>query len=168
MNDAREDGPRALIVCVSEHHGNTHKVATAMAEALGTEVVEPEEVDLTELHRYDVIGFGSGIYFEAPDKRLARLVGRLPAGAGRAVFTFSTSGAMPIPRMGMSDVRRRLRARGYKVLGDFNCRGLDTVGPLRFIGGLNKGRPNYADLSRAASFAREMQTRATSASTTTR
>ena len=168
MDEDREDGPRALIVCVSEHHGNTHKVAMAMAEALGAEVVEPEQVDLTELHRYDVIGFGSGIYFGVPDQRLARLIGRMPHGAGRATFTFTTSGARLIPWMGMSNVRSRLRARGYKVLGDFNCRGFDTVGPLRFFGGVNKGRPNFADLSRAARFAREMRVRATTASPTTR
>jgi len=72
-----------------------------------------------------------------------------------------------IPWMGMSSVRDRLRHKGYKVLGDFNCRGFDTVGPLRFLGGLNRGRPNHGDLARAKLFAREARVRATSASVTT-
>ena len=91
----------------------------------------------------------------------------MPAGAGRAAFTFTTSGMFLIPWMGMSDVRNRLRDKGYKVLDDFNCRGLDTVGPLRFIGGVNRGRPDEGDLARARKFALEMRARAMTASPTT-
>ena len=159
--------PSALMVCVSEHHGNTRQVAEAMAEVLEAEVVEPQDVGVTDLARYDLVGFGSGIYFGAADHRLVELIDRLPPGAGRSVFTFSTSGMVLIPWMGMSNVRDRLRHKGYKVLGDFNCRGFDTVGPLRFFGGVNRGRPNHGDLARAKLFARGVRVRATTASTTT-
>lgn len=152
--------PKALIVCVSDHHGNTREVADAMATVLGARVVEPETVDVHELERHDLIGFGSGIYFGVVHPRLIELIGRLPAGEGRSVFTFSTSGMFLLPWLGTSGVRDRMRDLGYRVLGDFNCRGLDTVGPLRLIGGINQGRPDEHDLARARRFAGDVQAQA--------
>jgi hypothetical protein len=34
--------------------------------------------------------------------------------------------------------------------------GWDTVGPLKWIGGIQKGRPNQRDLEQAAAFARSV------------
>ena len=159
--------PSALIVCVSEHHGNTRLLADVLAETLDAEVVEPEAVDVTELPSYDLLAFGSGIYFGSVDDRLLDLVDRMPHGAGRAVLTFSTSGMFLIPWMGTSVLRRRLRDKGYRVLDDFNCRGYDTAGPLRFIGGINQGRPNANDLDRARRFARVARVRSVGVSPAT-
>jgi hypothetical protein len=68
-------------------------VADRMVEVLGAEVVEPEAVDVETLGDYDLVGFGSGIYFMAVHPRLWKLVRRLPRGDGIRVFTFFTSGA---------------------------------------------------------------------------
>jgi flavodoxin len=38
-------------------------------------------------------------------------------------------------------------------VGDFVCKALDTYGPLKLIGGLNKGRPNEEDYQKAREFA---------------
>jgi flavodoxin len=160
MAEKRVGRPTSLIVCVSEHHGNTRAVAEAMAAAIGAEVRDPEAVDLGDLGRYDLVGFGSGIYVGVVHPRLIELVDRLPPGEGRSAFTFSTSGMFLLPWLGTSDLRNRLRDHGYRLLDDFNCRGLDTVGPLRFVGGLNRGRPDARDLARATQFARDMQRRA--------
>lgn len=56
-------------------------------------------------------------------------------------------------------IQRRLVLKGFRVLGSFSCRGFDTVGPLRLVGGLNKGRPNVRDLDLAA-FAARLRDRA--------
>ena len=156
MTEKRAVPPRALIVCASRHHGNTHKVAVAMAKAFGAQVVEPEAVAISDVRDYDVLGFGSGIYFGVSDPELIDLVDRLPPGAGQPVFTFSTSGSFLLPTLGTSHLRNRLRDRHYDVVGDFNCRGLDTVGLLRFIGGVNRGRPDERDLDRATDFAEDV------------
>jgi len=34
-----------------------------MAETLGATLLEPEEIDKSTLQDYDLIGFGSGIYY---------------------------------------------------------------------------------------------------------
>jgi flavodoxin len=145
---------KSLIVCVSTSHGNTRRVADRMAEVLHAEVVEREAVDLDTLGEYDLVGFGSGIFFTTAHPRLWRLVCRLPRVHGSRAFTFFTSGGPEVPLVGYSQpIRYVLALKGFCVLGSFSCRGLNTIGLLRLVGGYNKDRPNGGDLDRAAAFA---------------
>lgn len=151
---------KSLIVCVSKSHGNTRRVADRMAEVLGAEVLEPESVDPRQLREYDLVGFGSGIYYMAFDARIRKLIGRLPDVDGVRAFTFFTSGARQMPLMDYTKpIRVPLAAKGFEVLDSFSCRGFDTVGPFGFIGGINRGRPGDHDLDRAAAFAERLRNR---------
>ena len=49
---------KTLIVCVSEHHGNTKKIAGAMAAVLDAEVSHHDDVNVEALGDYDLIGLG--------------------------------------------------------------------------------------------------------------
>ncbi|MEY8016966.1 flavodoxin family protein [Mycobacterium servetii] len=151
---------KSLIVCVSKSHGNTRRVADRMAEVLGAEIVEPESADPAKFGDYDLVGFGSGIYYMAPDARLRNLIRRLPHVDGVRAFTFFTSGAREIPLLGYSKtLRKPLAAKGFEVLDSFSCRGFDTVGPFGLVGGINRGRPDERDLDRAAEFAERLHKR---------
>ena len=151
---------KSLIVCVSKSHGNTRRVADRMAEVLDAEVVAPESVDPETLREYDLVGFGSGIYYMTVDARLRKLLGRVTAVADVRAFTFFTSGARKIPLMDYNKpVRKQLESKGFEVIGSFSCRGFDTVGPFGLIGGINKGRPDDRDLDRAAAFAARLRKR---------
>ena len=153
---------KSLIVCVSISQGNTRRVADRMAEVLHADVVEPEAVDPEALRDYDLVGFGSGIYFNRVHPRLWKLVRGLPRVDGVAAFTLFTSGGPELPRVGYSrPIRRQLTSKGFRVLDSFSCRGLDNVGPLRLVGGFNKGRPNERDLDRAAAFAARLNEQVT-------
>ncbi|ORB74380.1 flavodoxin family protein [Mycobacterium scrofulaceum] len=153
---------RSLIVCASRSHGNTRLVADRMAEVLDAEVVTPESVGPEIVRDYDLIGFGSGIYYMMADARLRKLIRQLPAADHHtAAFTFFTSGAREIPLLGYHrPLRDKLEDKGFEVIGSFSCRGLDTVGPFGFVGGINRGRPNVHDLDRAAAFAARVRKRA--------
>ncbi|MGO9040979.1 MAG: flavodoxin family protein [Mycobacterium sp.] len=151
---------KSLIVCVSKSHGNTRRVADRMAEVLGAEVVDPESVDPVKLREYDLVGFGSGIYYMAFDPRIRQLIRRLPNVDGVRAFTFFTSGAREIPLLDYTHpIRKPLAGRGFDLLDTFSCRGFDTVGPFGFIGGINRGRPSDHDLDRAAAFAERLRKR---------
>jgi len=152
---------KALIVCASRSHGNTRRVADRIAEALDAEVVAPEAVDPSVVGNYDVVGFGSGIYYMMVDARLRKLIRRLPAVDHHIkAFTFFTSGAREIPLLGYNrSVRQQLEQKGFEVIGSFSCRGFDAVGPFGFVGGINRGRPNDDDLDRAAAFAGRLRKR---------
>ncbi len=149
---------KSLIVCTSTSHGNKRRVADRIAEVLQADVVTPDDVDADTIADYDVVGFGSGIYFMAVHPSLLQLIRGLPQISGVSAFTFFTSGSRELPVFRYSStIRRELAAKGFKDLGSFSCRGFDAVGPLRFVGGVNKGRPNADDLDKAAAFASKVR-----------
>ena len=149
-----------IVVCASRSHGNTRKIAEVMAEVLDARVLSPADVDASELASHDLVGFGSGVYAMRLDAELRELVDSLPAGEGRHVFLFATSGAPELPWLGFTrEVRDALESRGYRLDGTFTCRGWDTWGPLGCVGGLNRGRPNARDLRNAERFAVELRDR---------
>lgn len=87
---------RALIVYVSIHHKNTEKVAKAMADVLNADLSKPWKIKPAEVGKYDLVGFGSGIYWWRHHWALLRLVDNLPRMEGKKAFIFSTAG-MNIP-----------------------------------------------------------------------
>ena len=54
---------KVLIIYISIHHGNTEKVVKEMAQVLDAKLLKLGEVNVHNLSEYDLIGFGSGIYF---------------------------------------------------------------------------------------------------------
>lgn len=73
---------------------------------------------------------------------------------GKEAFVFSTSA-----EGGDRDnepFKKLLIAKGYDVIGSFACKGFTTFGPLKLIGGINKGRPNDSDIESARNFARRL------------
>ncbi|MFJ4095363.1 hypothetical protein ACIPYS_27565 [Kitasatospora sp. NPDC089913] len=67
---------------------------------------------------------------------------------------FATSGLPEFPPMPFARPLSRLLARkGFEVAGSFSCRAFDTWAPFRPVGGINKQRPDDADLAAAHAFA---------------
>lgn len=146
---------KTLIVCVSVSHGNTKKIADAMAGVLDATVVDPDEIDATTIAGYDLVGFGSGIFGMAFHPRLRDFVRNLPRVHGRkAAFVFATRGGPKLTsRLYLPRMERLLGAKGFHLAGTFSCLGYDTWRPLQLVGGLNKGHPDVVDLDAARSFA---------------
>jgi flavodoxin len=144
-------------VCVSVSHGNTRKVADAMADVLAADVRTPAEIAPAAVAEYELVGVGSGVFAMAPHPEIAAFVDRLPRVDGVRAFVFATSGLGRIlTRPGTRSLAARLRDKGFRVGDSFCCRGYDTWLPLRLVGGLNKGRPNTTDLDHARAFARRL------------
>ncbi|MDD1718400.1 MAG: flavodoxin family protein [Methanoregulaceae archaeon] len=154
---------KSLLVLCSYHHHNTEKIAGVIAKVLDAEIKLPRQVTPDELREYDLIGFGSGIYSATFHASLLDLADRLPQVTGRPAFIFSTFGA-PSAFAGRefvennhSQIREKLRGKGYTVIGEFGCAGWNTNSFLKLFGGINKGRPDAADLGRAEEFARNLK-----------
>lgn len=60
---------------------------------------------------------------------------------------------------GAKKLARIAAEKGCSVLGEFGCKGYDTFGPFKLVGGLAKGRPDEGDLDRARGFFRDILTR---------
>ncbi|HEC76195.1 MAG TPA: flavodoxin [Thermoplasmatales archaeon] len=145
---------KTLIIYVSFHHRNTERIANEIAEVMNAEMVKPEEVKIENILSYDLIGFGSGIYFMKHHPSLLKIIDKLPV-VDKMAFIFSTKGAFPIWLCHMT-IKRKLKQKGFKIIGEFSCRGFDTYGPLKYIKGINKGKPDENDLNNAREFARNL------------
>lgn len=148
-----------LIVYKSVHHGNTEKVAKAMAEILDADLGAPEDIDSGIVVDYDLIGFGSGIYHSKHHGSILDFVDEVSPERGKKAFIFSTSGmrSFPIFHDFNKALLKRLNSVGFKVIDNFSCRGYDTNGVLEYIGGINKGKPDQEDLENAREFARSLE-----------
>ena len=145
---------KVLITYNSVHRGNTEKVAKAMAEAIGADILKYDEVDGYNILDYDLVGFGSGIYYGKANKDMIEFIDNLPPIRNRKAFIFTTSGKGN-PNYS-SSLAKRVSETGFEVIGEFTCKAFDVWGPLKLIGGINKGRPNTDDLKSAEIFVEEL------------
>ncbi len=150
---------KTLMICKSVHHHSTARVAERISDVLGAVVVLPEEVPYTSLDEYDLIGFGSGVYYGRFHDALCNWVGGLPEKtlAQKPAFVFSTSGLSCLWKLWHGPFTKELARKGFDVIGEFHCRGFDSWGPLWLAGGINRRHPDEHDLSRADEFAHSIQ-----------
>jgi flavodoxin len=148
---------KILIILFSSQSNNTIKIANAIAKVLDAEINSPQQVNLNDLQKYDLIGFGSGIFDEKHHVSLLELVDRLPPFPNKKTFIFSTSGisrnSLPEHDDPHTALREMLTTKGFNIIGEFNCVGFNNNSFLKIIGGMNKGRPNNDDVRQAEEFA---------------
>jgi flavodoxin len=160
---------KVLVILAGSPAGSTAKVAKAIAEGLGARVVGPDQADGAGIGDFALVGFGSGIFHGEHHAALLALADRLPPASHAKAFLFSTCGiparfASPemlvdYSRRNHAALRERLRAKGYVIVGEFGCPGFNDNKFLKLFGGLNRGRPNAADLGRAKLFAKGLKKR---------
>ena len=152
---------RSLIILYSYHHNNTEKVAKVISRVLEAQVKTPEQVDLEELQEYDLVGFGSGIYGDKHHESLLSLADRLPSVSKAKAFLFSTSAMINEWKVAddHSALGEKLQSKGYTIIDEFACKGFNTNSFLKYLGGMNKGRPNSEDLKNAEEFANNLKTK---------
>lgn len=147
---------KAIVIFQSVHKGNTKKIAEALAKELSAKLVKPGEIKVNDLTNYDLIGFGSGIYFWKHHQDILALAEKMPPSPGQKVFLFSTAGLPPLKAVWHSALRKILKKKGFRIVGEFTCAGHDEVSFLKKIGGINKGRPNANDIAKAKQFANSL------------
>lgn len=148
---------KTLIICKSIHHQNTKKIAQVFAKILKAEIADPDTFDPKNLDKFDLVGFGSGIYMWKHHQTLFSFAKKLPQQKNKKAFIFSTSG---VGQMGINQnhktLKKILKSKKFAIVGEFTCPGWDTFGPFKLIGGLNRGRPNSEDLKKAQVFAKKL------------
>lgn len=143
---------KIAIVYYSQHHGNTKKLLDAIKE-LGDikliNVVECKEADLSE---YDIIGFASGIYFGKFSEAVIKFAkNNLPS--QKRVFLINTYG---VKGNYTKEIKQVITEKSCKLLGTYGCRGFDTFGPFKLVGGIAKGHPDESDVNGAIEFFRKI------------
>ena len=146
---------KTLIIYASIHNGNTEKIARSMAEALDAKLVKSSEIKTDKLSEYDLIGFGSGIYFGKHHKSLLDFIFQLQGQNNKKAFIFSTRGIFPIS-VCHRIIKKQLLKKEFEIVDEFSCKGFDDYGPLKLIRGINKNKPDEKNLNDAKKFAIEL------------
>ncbi len=144
---------KALIIYYSMYNGHTKIIAQSMAEVIGAELINAEELNDIDALKYDLIGFGSGVYNQSMHPVLSEIIEKINL-KDKNVFVFSTSAAGI--EMYNKNVISLLSAKGAVLNGSFACKGYYSNNLLKIIGGINKGRPNDNDIKNANDFAKKI------------
>ena len=152
-----------MIFLYSYHHGNTRKIANAIAPIINAEIIEVDKMDtggfdFSSLKQCPLIGFGAGIDSGKHYKQILYFAEKLPNLKNQKAFIFSTSAIYNKKKMHKDHkaLRDLLQNKGLEIRGEFSCPGFNTNSFLKYFGGMNKGRPNAEDLKRAVLFAEEL------------
>ena len=140
---------KTVICYYSRHHGNTRKILEAMARGNDVDLVDVTSRVAVHLENYDCIGFASGIYYSRFQETVLDFARQyLPK--GKDVFFVYTCGSM---RKGYTRaITEVVTDKEANILGEYGCRGFDTFGPFKLIGGIAKGHPNAEELQKAREF----------------
>ncbi len=143
----------AICYC-SRHHGNTLKVLEAMAREGEIDLIDVTARQTVRLEDYDCIGFASGVYFGKFHDSVP-IFARQYLPQGKPVFFVCTyGGSKGAASKTLSEIAK---GKECPVLGEFGCKGYDTFGPFKLVGGIAKERPNEQDLENARRFYREIR-----------
>ena len=130
---------KTAVCYYSRHHGNTRKVLDAMADEGNLDLIDVTTRQTVRLEEYDCIGFASGIYGFDVQKAVVEFARQyLPQ--GKSVFFVYTYGGAK--GSGAKSVAEIAREKNCPVLGEFSCKGYDTFGSFKLIGGIAKGHPD--------------------------
>ena len=140
---------KTAICYYSRHHGNTLKVLEAMARGNDIDLIDVTARTAVHLEEYDCIGFASGIYYSKFQKSVLDFAGQyLPE--GKDVFFVYTCGS--VGKGYTKAIAEAAAAKKAHILGEYGCRGFDTFGPFKLVGGIAKGHPDADDLQKARDF----------------
>lgn len=160
---------KSVLVLYSYHHNNTEKIAKSIAKVLDANIKKPQELNPEDLQKYDLIGFGSGMYDGKHHESLLELVDKLSQVTDKKAFIFSTCGIPGVFAKSISPqneeifvqqhlgLREKLKSKGYNIAGEFGCPGFNTNSFLKWFGGINRDRPNAEDLKSAEMFAYKLK-----------
>ena len=140
---------KSVIIYASTHHGNTKKVVETIAAEHEIELIDATKVHEKELSEYDLIGFASGIFFMKFSEQVLNFA-RKNLTENKKVFFIATAGN-PI-ELNFKSIADIAKEKHCEEVGRFQCKGFDTYGPFKLVGGIPKGHPDEDELKAATMF----------------
>ena len=142
---------RKAIVYASVHHGNTEKLVKRIAEECRLDLIDAIKQMNADLNDYDIIGFASGIYYSKFHKSILKFIEKNLAD-DKKVFLICTYGGSA----NFKSIEQILNKKHASVVGKFGCKGYDTFGPFKLVGGIAKGHPDEEDMKNAVDFVKRL------------
>lgn len=145
---------KTAIIYESKHHGNTKKVCDRIAEECDVRLVEAKSVTNDfKWEDYNIIGFASGIAYKKFYKNVNDAAGMVPG--GKKVFFIYT--CAKINDDFTNNIQNIVQEKGCECIGSYGCKGFNTYGPLKLIGGMNKKNPTEDELQNAVYFVKQIE-----------
>jgi len=143
---------KVAIAYYSRHHGNTKKVLDAIKNLGDIKLIDVVECNEADLSDYDLVGFASGIYFSRFSEKVTEFARKnLPP--NKRVFLIYTYG---VKGNYTKEMKKIIAEKSCQLIGTYGCRGFDTFGPFKLVGGIAKGHPDEDDVNDAIEFFRRI------------
>lgn len=140
---------KAVIIYASTHHGSTKKLVEAIADNYDIAQIDAAKQRQADLSAYDLIGFASGIAFgRFYDSVEQFLKTNLPEGK-RVFFLYTCA---KVNHRFTKMIKAAAHEKRAVILGEYGCRGYNTYGPWKIIGGMNRKHPSEDEISNAVGF----------------
>jgi len=146
---------KCLIVYYSTYKKHTEKIAEVFAKKVNADLADLKNSGSIEIDKYDLIGFGSGVYRESMATQLFNYVEKLNL-KGKDVFVFSTSGIGK--RFYNKKLIKVLESKGAICRGSFACKGsfvsreFSDNKIFEIMSRFSQGHPNAKDFCKAERF----------------
>lgn len=118
-----------------------------IAEKCKVDLIDAVQQPKADLSDYDRIGFASGIYFSKFHQTILKFASENLT-ENKKVFMICTYGGSAAYK----SLEFILKEKKTYIIGKFGCKGYDTFGPFKLVGGIAKGHPDEKDLKAAVSF----------------
>lgn len=152
MNTENRMKKKTAIVYASVHHGNTKKVLDAIASVYEVDLINASKVKKQDLSGYETVGFASGVYYSKYHKTVLDFAEKNMPQEKKTFFICTYGG-----KAAFQSIEKAIAGKNAKVIGTFSCRGYDTFGPFKLVGGVAKGHPDEQDLKDAVEFYGKIQ-----------
>ena len=112
-------------------------------------MIDATKESIVDLQEYEVIGFASGIDFGKFYEEIENFAeANLPI--KKEVFLLYTCA---MERKGFTNsIREIALKKDAIILGEYGCKGYNTYGPWKVIGGMNKKHPTEVEVKSAVEF----------------
>lgn len=144
---------KIAIVYASVHHNNTEKLVKEAGKMASMDLFSIQEARKADLSGYDMVGVASGIYFGKLHKSLLDYLEEKPALPKKAFGIVTCGDGSNKHKKGVGEL---LEGFGFVAVGVYVCKGFDTYGPFKWIGGINKKHPNQKDIEACAAFVKKL------------
>lgn len=134
------------------HHENTKKIVDFIAKEGSVTLINAIQIEKVDLTEYELIGFASGIYYSKFHESVLKVAMEyLPQ--NKRVFLIYTYG---FKRTGYGeDIAKIICEKRGQIVASYGCRGFDTFGPFKIVGGIAKGHPTDEEISEAVRVIKE-------------
>lgn len=138
---------KVCIIYFSFHHQNTKKLIFSYRDGIDFfDVLKVEDIDFS---KYEIVGFASGIYMGKMNKILMRFIYNNINKLNKVFIIYTCGSGM---KLYGKKIKNELNKKNINVIDFFSCKGFDTYGPWKIIGGISKNHPNNIDCEKYRSF----------------